>query len=368
VLKYWPNEHGEHGVNFLKGFGTFLLGLLLFLSLSVFSVAFVLNSTVLNPGFITRQVDRLDISAVARDIAEKEIGDEIPAELDFLKEAVYNVIDDKEPWVKEQASQAIDTGYDFFLGKTDRLQILIPLDDFKKDLKDSLWRELNKQLTIWLRDNTDSELMPYIERNLPAYRQVLPSELSLLSDAQLKSYLETFLHQVRDQIVATGQAPALTGLLETLVRPYFDEYYDEFTAQIPAELTTADIPANVMDQLRLARKYIGYFRSGFYWLIVFMVVLAAGIFLIHRNIQDPSRALGTDLALYGALDLAGTLVARSFFPSALEMDIPASLHQWLTGIFNDVTGIMLGFSIGVLVIGAALIVVSFVFKKPAAEG
>ncbi len=355
-------------MNFLKGFGTFMLGLLLFLSLTVFSVAFILHSTVLNPGFITRQVDRLDISAVARDVAEEEIGDEIPAELDFLKEAIYNVIDEKEPWLKEQANQAIDSGYDFFLGKTDRLQIIIPLDDFKQDLKDSLWRELNNQLNIWLRDNTNSELIPYIEGNLSAYRQVLPSELNLLSDVQLISYLNTFLQQVRSQIIATGQAPALTGLLETLVRPYFDGYYDEFAAQIPAELTTADIPADVMDQLLLAKRYVGYFRSGFYWLIVFMVVLAAGIFLIHRNVHDPSLALGTDLTLYGALDLAGVLVARSFFPSALQMDIPASLHQWLTGIFNDVTGIMLWFSIGILVVGVALIVVSFVFKKPAVEG
>jgi hypothetical protein len=354
-------------MNFLKGFGTVILGLLLFLSLSVFSVAFVLNSTVLNAGFVTRQVDRLDISAVARDVAEKQIGDKLPTELAFLKEAVYNVIDEQEPWVKEQADQAINTGYDFFLGKTDRLEIIVPLGDFKQDLKDSLWRELNQQLDIWLRDNTSNDLVPYIEENLSSYRQVLPPELSLLSDAQLESYLNTFLQQVQAQITATGQAPLLTGLLETLVKPYFNEYYDEYAAQIPDALTTADIPADVTDQLLLARKYIGYFRAGFYWLIVFMVVLAAGIFLIYRNVPDPSRALGIDLALYGALDLAGALVARSYFPSALEMDIPASLHQWLYGIFQDVTGIMLWFSIGVLVVGAALIVVSFIVKKEAVE-
>jgi hypothetical protein len=357
-------------MSFLKGFGTFILSFLLFLSLSVFGIAFVLNSTVLNPGFITRQVDRLDIPAVARDIAEKQIGDELPAELDFLKEAVYSVIDEYEPWLKDQADQAINTGYDFFLGKTDRLQIIVPLDDFKKDLKNSLWRELNNQLNVWLRDNIESELKPFIEQNLQEYRKTLPSELAFFSDAQLISYLDTFLQQTRAQIIATGQAPVLSGLLEMLVKPYFDEYYDEFAEQIPDELTAdeSNIPADVMDNLFLARKYIGYFRSNYYLLIAFMVVLAAGIFLIHRNIPDPSRALGTDLALYGVLDLAGTLAARSFSPVSYLPDEVASLGPWLTGIYNDVTGIMLTFSIIVLAIGAGLIVVSFVFKKKAAEG
>ncbi len=354
-------------MGFLKGFGTFVLGFLLFLSLSVFSVAFLLNSTVLNPDFVTRQVDRIDVSAVARDVADEQIKEELPAELNFLKDAIYNVIDAQEPWLKKQLNQAIDSGYDYFLGKTDKLSISVPLDAFKKDLKNSLWQELNKQLTVWLRDNLQSELKPYIEQNLQAYRKLLPGELTILSDAQLKSYLDTYLKQIQDQIIKTGKSPELSGLLETLIRPYFDKYYDEYAAQIPDKLTTDDIPADVMEQLQLAKKYIGYFRSGFYWLIVFMVVLVAGIFLIHRNIQDPSRALGIDLLIYGALDLAATFAARSFHPATLLPSEAASLGTWLTGIYNDITGIMLTFSIVVLVIGVALIVISFVFKKKVAE-
>ncbi len=355
-------------MGFLKGLGTFILGCLFFISLTVFSAAFLLNSTVLNPGFITRQVDKLDISAAARDITEPQINEQLPAELTFLKDAVYNAIDAQEPWLKKQADLAIDAGYDYLLGKTEKLTISVPMVDFKKELKNSLWLELKKQLNIWLRDNIQTELRPYIEQNLQIYRALLPRELTALSDTQLKAYLSDFLTQIQDQIIRTGQAPALAGLLETLVKPYFDAYYEDFAAQIPDELVADEknIPASVMERLQLARKYIGYFRSGFYWLILFMVVLAAGIFLIHRNIPDPSRALGIDLALYGVLDLAGTLAARAFFPSAYQMDIPQSLHAWLTSIYSDITGIMLTFSIVVLAVGVALIVVSFVFRKKAA--
>ena len=176
----------------------------------------------------------------------------------------------------------------------------------------------------------------------------------------MKSYLDTYFKQIQTQIIKTGSAPALSGLLETLVRPYFDYYYDQYAAQIPDKLVAdeTNIPANIMDDLLLARKYIGYFRSAYYWLIVLMVLLAAGIFLIYRNVQEPSRALGIDLFIFGALDLAGVLVARSFNPAqsllnALPQKVP-SLEPWLTALYRDVTGKMLIFSIAVLVIGAVL--------------
>ncbi len=355
-------------MSFLKGFGTFVLCFLLFLTLSVFSVAFMLNSTVLSSGFITRQVDRLEISTIARDITEEQIGDEIPTEIEFLKEAVYSVIEEYEPWLKEQATQAIDAGYDFFLGRADQLIIVVPLDDFKVDLNNSLWRELNTQLGVWLRDNVETELKPYIEQNLQEYRAVLPAEFSLYSDEELISYVNTYLDEIVEQINTTGESPMLSGMLETLVRPYYDEYYNEFAEEIPDALTSADIPADVMDDLLLARKYIGYFRAAFYWLIFLMVLLIGGVFLIHRNVPDPSRALGITLALYGVLHLAGALAVRIFSPVTYLPDEAASLESWLSGIYNDVTGIMLTFSIIVLAVGAALIAVSFVVKKRAAEG
>lgn len=360
-------------MGFLKGFGAFVLGFLLFLSLSIFGMAFMLNSTLLSPGFVKQQVDRIDISAVARDIADQQIKDYLPAELYFLKDAVYNAIDDQKPWFKAQADQTIDSGYNFFLGKTDKLAIKIPLNTLKADLKNSLWQEMSKQLTSWLRGNIQTQLEPYIFQNLQQYRSLLTPDLALVSDAQLKSYVDIYLKQIQAQITATGSAPALSGLLETLVRPYFDYYYNQYAAQIPDNLVAdqTNIPANTMDDLLLVRKYIGYFQSAYYWLIVLMVLLAAGIFLIYRNVQEPSRALGIDLFIFGALDLAGVLAARSFNPTqsllnALPQKVP-SLGPWLDALYRDVTGKMLAFSIAVLVIGAVLIAISFIFKKKVAE-
>jgi hypothetical protein len=352
-------------MSFLKGLLAFILSFLLIISLNIFGIAYMLNSTVINRAFVEKQVNNLDISAVARDFTEKQITNQLPAELVFLKDSFYDVIDTQEPELKKQANQAIDSGYDFLLGKTNQLKITISLSALKTNLKESLWQELDIQLAAWLRDNIQSELKPYVEQNLEEYRKVLPSELSGMTDTQLKAFLDTYYKQVQNQIVNTGKAPEMTGLLGTLLRPLYNEYYDQFIAEIPDAYVAdeSNIPADVMQQLQKAKQYIGYFRSGYCGLIIFMLLLAAGIFLVYRNIWEPSRTLGIDLTLFGVLDLAGALVARNIDPMDYINDIPPSLGTWIAGLYNDVIRISLVLSIVVLVIGIALIVISFVFKK-----
>jgi hypothetical protein len=351
-------------MGFLKSFGTFILSFLLFLSLSVFSFAFLLNSTVLNQDFVTRHIDRLDISELSREIAEEQIAGELPVELAFLEDAIFNLIDEQEPWVKEQLDAAIDSGYDFFLDRTDTLRITIPLESRKQILKDTLWRELNRQL----EENPElilGLLKPFVEDNVQQVSQAIP-ELALVPRAQLSEFLDSFIVEIAAQIKREGIPPEIDFVVEDIARPYFERYYDSFAARIPDELVLdeADIPADAMDQILQVKKYIGWFRAGFYWMIVFMALLIAGIYLIHRNIQDPSRAIGIDLLTFGVLDIIGTLLARSYIPfDSLVADIPVSLETWLTGIYNDIFSVMLTFSIVVAAIGVALIVVSFVFRK-----
>jgi hypothetical protein len=302
-------------MGFLKGFGTFVLGFLLFLSLSVFSLAFLLNSTLLNPDFVTRQVDRIDIARLVTDSTEENLG-QFPEERRFLqvaiKGAIYKVLSDQEPWLKEQVNAAIYSAYDYFLGRSDKLNIIISREPFRESLGDNL-----KQTII----------------------QSLPSEAAGLTPAQIEQY----------------------------IYPYYQEFARDVSSDISFDESLLNTPESI-NQIAEVRQYIGYFKTGYIALIGFMVVLVAGIFLIYRNVPEPSRALGIDLSIFGVLDMAGVFMARSFHPLELLPDIPPSLETWFTGLYNDVTGIMLTFSIVVLAIGVALIVISFVFKKRVAEG
>jgi hypothetical protein len=128
--------------------------------------------------------------------------------------------------------------------------------------------------------------------------------------------------------------------------------------------------ADADEPLAKARKYIGYFQSGYWLMIVFMLVMAGLIFLINRNVKSTCRALGIDLLIFGALDLAGIIIAKLITPTNFiknTSDVPASALNVIDNVYKDVTNIALRFTIGVLAVGVILLVVSFIMKPRQAE-
>ena len=294
-------------MNVLKGLVLGLLSFLLFLSLAVFGIAFTLNSTILNPDFVVSEVDKIEVSPLIREIAEEQIGELLPEEAQFLEEALYSIISDQEPWLKEQVSAAIYSGYEFLLGETERLSLIISLEPLKEGLRDSLWQ---------------------------AFTQSLPPELIDVPQAQIEQY--------------------------------FNEFYQGFVVLIPAsfEVDESFMPPEVMAQIIQARQGIGYFQTGYNALIGFMVLLILGIVLMNRQVRGTTRGLGITFLIYGAIEYAGTFVARQFVPTQLPMlpDIPSSLQMWLLGLFGDILAPLQMFSLGCLIGGAVLLIISFVYR------
>src|SRR4030042_3486813 len=105
-------------MNVLKGLATGSLSFLLMVSLSVFGIALLINCTLLNPGFIAGQVEKLDMNAVARDVVKEQLEQELPQEAKFLEDAAYDVTAEQEPWLKEQANNAIYAVYDHLLANS----------------------------------------------------------------------------------------------------------------------------------------------------------------------------------------------------------------------------------------------------------
>lgn len=289
-------------MKFLKGLVLSLLSLLLFLSLTVFGIAFTLNSTILNPDFVISEVDKIDVSVLVRE----QIGVQLPQEAQFMEEAIYGVISDQEPWLKEQLSITIRSGYDYFLGRSEELSLIISLEPLKESLRDSLWQ---------------------------TFQQSIPPEFAGLPPAQ--------------------------------VEQYFNEYYQDFSGQIPSEfaLDESSLPPEAMEPIRQARQYIGYFQTGYMVLIGFMVLLVLGIILIKRNVRSITRGLGITLLAYGALEYAGIFAAKYLAPARLPLpDIPPALEAWLLGLFGDLLAPLEMFSLGLLVGGVVLLIVSFVYQ------
>ena len=100
-------------MTFLKNLAVSLFGFFLFLALSIFGFAFALKSTVLNPDFITTELNRLDMAALTKELVQIEP----PPELPELNETIQSAVSRLEPDVKKQADSAIHSVYDYLLDK-----------------------------------------------------------------------------------------------------------------------------------------------------------------------------------------------------------------------------------------------------------
>ncbi len=357
-------------MGFLRGLGTVICSIILFLALAVFSIAFLLNSTVLNADFMNSQIDKLDAVSIARDTIEEQITEEIPQDAALLTDVVSDIITAQEPLIKEQIHAGIDAAYAYFLDERSALIITFSLVEIKQSLKDSLWQTavdyLNEQLALL----SDEEVDNYVEDIMAQIpEESLPPELAVLPEDLRNEVIKQYLKELGGRGIFDSLSFNLDFTVEDQVRSYFEQYFDDFVQDIPDTYTIDEnsIDPDVMATLREVKRYIGYFQAAYIWLIVFIIVLAGLIFLINwSNVRASLRALGIDLLIFGILDLAGVLLVRNLRLDSYISDysqLPVSLRSWVDGLFNDVTGTMLWFGIGVLVSGVILFTVSF-FVKP----
>ena len=290
-------------MKFLKGLAITLLSSLLYLSLVALGLAFMLNSTILNPDFVVAEVNKLDVTSLAGEF----ISEQIPAEGEFMTEVIDDVIADLEPWIKEQASLAIYSGYDYLLGESQSLNLVISLEPMKESLRGSLWQ---------------------------SFQQSLPPELAGLPPAQAEQY--------------------------------FDEFYQEFSQQIPPtfEINESLLGPEVSAQLEQVRQIIGYAQLTYKALIGLILLLILCIILINREVRKTTRGIGISFLTCGVVEYAGIFFIKRFAPTQIaQFDIPSYLRGWLPQFLDNFLAPLEMFSIGLMAGGVALLIVSFVYKR-----
>lgn len=289
-------------MKFLKVLTISLLSLLLFLSLSILGLVLMLNHTILNPDFIVSEADELDISSLIKEF----LTGEIPQEEPYLAEVLDNTIADLEPWIKEQVNAGIYTSYDYLLGKSESLSLVISLEPVKGNLKDNL------------------------------------------REAILKS-----------------PPPELEGATPAVVELYINEAYQNIDELLPPrfEFKESSLGPEVLAQLDQVRQAIGYYQLGYKLLIGFILLLILGIILINREVRGATRELGIIFTTYGALEYLGIFIIKYLAGTQLpQLAVPPPLQAWLPQLLNNFLAPLEIFSIGLMVGGIALIIVSFVYK------
>jgi len=279
------------------------LSFLLFLSLSVLGLGFTLNRTLLNPDFAISQLDRLDVPSLARGML---IG-QIPEEMGFMAEYLDDMITDLEPWINEQVNAAVYAGYDYLLGRSQSLSLVIDMQPVKQGLRDSLW-----------------------------------------------------------QAFVESPPPELQGIPPALAEQYFNEFYYQFSEQIPStiELDESMLGAEVMGPLEQAKRYIGYLQIAYRVAIGATIAIIVGLVFLYRQVKGATRAIGIPCLTCGIVTYVGTVVIKHLVGMQIvPVGLPAQLQAWLPQFLSDALAPMQMFGIGLMVAGTTLLIVSFVYKR-----
>jgi len=285
-----------------------ILGILLSLSLLIFGLALTLNQSVLNPDFIAEHVERLDIAALADEIVREQVPPEAAEFMgESLDEVLGDTIADIEPWMKEQARDGIYVFYDYIEGRSESLSLIISLETVKESFRANL---------------------------LAA--------------------------------ILASPPPELVGFPPAEIELQFNEYWSQIDEEIPSalELDETMLDAEVMEQIEQAKQYVGYFNLAFIVLIAFSLLLILLIILTHFSVRGSTRQLGITFLSIGVVSLAGALITRSVASSQLaQNELPAALQAWAPEVITDVLMPLGLYGIGLIVVGIALTVISFVCKR-----
>ncbi|MFC1991199.1 hypothetical protein ACFLVC_00460 [Chloroflexota bacterium] len=386
-------------MTFLKNLTVGLLSFLLFLSLTVFGLAFMLKGTALNPDFVTSEMDRLEVTSLLEEFLYIEPTPELPD----LDETIHDAVSNIEPLVKEELGSVIHSTYDYLLGKTQQSEVASILRstffnaDFVASLVDNIditplvapliAQQFTEAIPIEI-ENLDEYITDAVSAAEPALKKQLVAVSEpvfgylLMETHTLEATisLDEIKESLRDsllQVFLDSPPPELAVVPRDQRESFFNLIYQEFAGLIPSEypldenFISKEMPgdiaagiASVEEALKEARRYVEIFQLYYTFLIVFMVLLVLGIVLIIRNVKDITRHLGIPLLTYGVVEYAGIWLAKYFTPGQLPaLGIPPNLEVWMFQFIDNILKPLEVFSIGLLIGGAALTIISFVYRR-----
>jgi hypothetical protein len=383
----------------LRIIGLVVLGFLLVTSLSAFGAALTVNRTILNPEFLPDQLDRLPVAALLEETMQSN---DTGLSVD-MNDTVVRTIRSLEPQIKTQVRTANSQVYAYLLGRQHDLDLRQVLKDtllnkefvasvlneadilalIRQDLRDELAGIIptGKQHLVVYLDQAMPSLDPWLKEQVntvagPVIDYLLGDTATLDVNVPLEQMKPILRASLRDAFL-DSPPPELAGANQEQLETAFDQYYQEFAAQIPATANIGQSSLGITaspdwtqsledaeSSLADARIIIGYFRTGFILLIIFILLLIGGIILIYREVKGASRELGIIFLTYGILEYLVIIIGKYSINAGLKItDMPETLRTWLPGFFTAVLQPLLIFSIVLAVSGLALIILSIIYRK-----
>jgi hypothetical protein len=392
----------------LKIAGLVILSLILFISLTVFGLAFSLHRTALNPDFVTAEGDRLEIAPLASEAMGQMLQVEFSEE---ARDALTETITTLEPYLKDELDTIVYSVYEYLHGERENPELANLLrrtlisSDFIVAVIDTMD---GPQLARIIWEKFGEEITQEIPLPEEAFPRLVDDLGELLTDLKpwIKEQVEYAAGPIADYLVGETESfnitisfePVIDDLrgmllgvfldfppdeLEGLSPEELEQAFDAFWAEFAGEMlpTTFQIDETVIGQdaplkiasftseaetvLHQVREYVGYVRLAYILSIVVSALLIAGIVLIYRNVKGSTRTLGIVFLASGLVVLAVELIGKNVGGEQMlraMLDAPPQLQVWASQVLVDFLAPLQWLGIGFIAGGIALLVVSFVYK------
>ena len=384
----------------MKSITVAILCFLLFLALTIFGIAYTLQSTILSPDFISGQINSIPVSDIVREYVEIES----PPEMPQLEETVYELIESLEPVVKERIDETIHAVYDYFPGDVENLELNIVLREnfLTEELVTSIIDDIDlAEITSSFITEQFAESIPleienfdqYIEDAIVAAEPAIKTQLVAASgpvfdyilgikqtihvSISLDEVTDSLRESVRQSLL-DSPPPELASVPRSIRADLFDTFYDEIAEMLPStfeidnSVISSEIPRSVNEALTQteaaleeASEYVSIFQTVYTLLIVFMAVLVVLIIVILRDVRKITRRLGVPLITYGAIQYASIWVARLLSIGKINLPemMPAFFEEYIYQLAESILKPVEIFSLVLLIVGIILVIVSYVYKR-----
>ncbi|MFC2012058.1 hypothetical protein ACFLVU_02895 [Chloroflexota bacterium] len=301
------------------------------------------------------------LTPLIQEMLTDQISQLVPAEMEHL---VEDAITDE--WIDQQAETAVDPVLSYMLGETPTLNVTISLETIMENLKESFKQDFLESPPPELSGLPSSVIEEQFEDYYQDLIQGIPSTI-VIDEDMLGADLPAQVDQLFEDLARMMPTSFDVGDMMMEIIP--SNQIPDMLADIENNL--ADVRQNideniaeVEDTLEEARKYISYFQLAYTLLLVLIGVIVVIITVLIRNVKGITHRLGIPLFIYGALEYAGLFIAKNFIPRLVPTeDIPAYLETWIFDFIDRVMSPLQIFSLVLLITGAVLIVVSFVYRR-----
>jgi len=290
----------------MKGFAVGFLNFLLAISIAVLGLTFTINATILNTDFVMSELDKLGVSSLLKEQLGSTFIDQIPQQVrPWAQDAIDATLDD--PRFMEQMRDVIVSAQDYLKGETENLTLVI----------------------------------------------------------QTEPMIEIFTANLAEEI-QQSPPPELAGITPTELNQLLNQYIGPM---LPSEIDFADFFPQIMGILAQVKQYVGYIQIAFKASLVASILFVVGIVLILRQVKGITRKLGVTFTVYGAVWYAGIFAAKQFLApqlSQLGFGLPTQLQSMIPRLLDDAVSPLKMFTLGFLIAGVVLLIISRIAKKPEA--